>query len=182
MHSACAENLSQPLSLAIECCSGCANALLPALGWRFPSRLLRLPRLYVLVSVSGTGQVRVVPLGRVPGGARGAKGAPRGLDEDVQDRGPVPVAHRVPRDASPRVLPQRRDDRGLQGPRRRALEAILRRGQAERVIRPGDPEFLIAFLWGAFLGLFKPALDRDGRVDEGLLLRGEALAWAAVRA
>jgi len=37
-------------------------------------------------------------------------------------------------------------------------------------------------MWGAFLGLFKTALDRDGRVNEGLLLRGEALAWAAVRA
>lgn len=63
------------------------------------------------------------------------------------------------------------------------LKAIVRRGQADGVIRPCDPGFLLAFLWGAFLGLFKPALDRTGHVvDEELLLRGEALAWAAVRA
>jgi AcrR family transcriptional regulator len=62
------------------------------------------------------------------------------------------------------------------------LEAIVRRGQAEGVIRPGEPGFLLSFLWGAFLGLLKPAVDRDGRVDEKLLLEGEALAWAAVRA
>lgn len=61
------------------------------------------------------------------------------------------------------------------------LESIIRRGQAEGVIRSGEPAFLLAFLWGAFLGLLKPALER-GRVDEQLLLRGEALAWAAIRA
>ena len=62
------------------------------------------------------------------------------------------------------------------------LVGIVRRGQAEGVIRPGEPAFLLSFLWGAFLGLLKPAMDRDGKVDEELLLRGEALAWAAIRA
>ncbi len=62
------------------------------------------------------------------------------------------------------------------------LAAILRRGQADRVVRPGDPGFLIAFLWGSFLGLLKTALAAGGSAGEDLLLRGEALAWAAVRA
>lgn len=62
------------------------------------------------------------------------------------------------------------------------LEEIVRRGQADGVIRPGEPAFHLAFLWGAFLGLLKPAMERDGRVDEEVLLRGEPLAWAAIRA
>jgi TetR/AcrR family transcriptional regulator, repressor of fatR-cypB operon len=62
------------------------------------------------------------------------------------------------------------------------LQALIRRGQAEGVIRAGEPAFLIAFLWGAFLGVLKTALDQDGRVDEEALLRAESLAWAAVRA
>jgi hypothetical protein len=62
------------------------------------------------------------------------------------------------------------------------LESIVRAGQAEGVIRAGEPSFLLSFLWGAFLGLLKPAMDRDGKVDEELLLRGEPLAWAAIRA
>ncbi len=62
------------------------------------------------------------------------------------------------------------------------LDSIVRRGQVEGVIRPGDPAFLLAFLWGAFLGLLKPAMERDGKVDEQLLLAGEPLAWAAIRA
>ncbi len=64
----------------------------------------------------------------------------------------------------------------------RPLQALLRRGQAEGVIRGGDPAFLLAFLEGAFMGLAKAAIGPEGRVDEDFLLRGEALAWAAVRA
>jgi AcrR family transcriptional regulator len=62
------------------------------------------------------------------------------------------------------------------------LEAIVRRGQAEGVIRPGEPAFLLSFLWGAFLGLLKPVLERGQKVEEAFLLRGEELAWAAIRA
>ncbi len=62
------------------------------------------------------------------------------------------------------------------------LEAIVRRGQADGIVRRGDPALVLAFLWGAFLGLFKPAMGREGKVDEALLLEGEALAWAAMRA
>jgi AcrR family transcriptional regulator len=62
------------------------------------------------------------------------------------------------------------------------LEAVIRRGQADGVIRSGEPAFLLSFLWGAFLGLLKPAMEREVKVDEELLLRGEPLAWAAIRA
>ena len=61
------------------------------------------------------------------------------------------------------------------------LEDIVRAGQAQGLIRAGEPSFLLSFLWGAFLGLLKPAMDRDGRVDERRLLEGEELAWAALR-
>jgi TetR/AcrR family transcriptional regulator, repressor of fatR-cypB operon len=64
----------------------------------------------------------------------------------------------------------------------RPLEALVRRGQAEGVIRAGDPAVLLTFLEGAFLGLAKAALGRAGAVNEDLMKKGEALAWAAVRA
>ncbi len=62
------------------------------------------------------------------------------------------------------------------------LVDVIRAGQKQGVIRAGDPAFLLAFLWGAFLGLLKPAMDRAGEVDERQLLAGEELAWAAIRA
>jgi TetR/AcrR family transcriptional regulator, repressor of fatR-cypB operon len=61
------------------------------------------------------------------------------------------------------------------------LEDIVRAGQAQGLIRAGEPSFLLSFLWGAFLGLLKPAMERDGKVDERRLLEGEELAWAAIR-
>lgn len=64
----------------------------------------------------------------------------------------------------------------------RPVEALLRRGQAEGVIRAGDPRFLYTFLEGTFLGLAKAAIGRGGAVDVELLRKGEPLAWAAVRA
>jgi AcrR family transcriptional regulator len=61
------------------------------------------------------------------------------------------------------------------------LEGIVRAGQAQGLIRAGEPSFLLSFLWGAFLGILKPGLDRDGKADEKRLLEGEELAWAAIR-
>lgn len=62
------------------------------------------------------------------------------------------------------------------------IEGLIRRGQAEGVIRAGDPHFLHTFLEGTFLGLAKAAIGPGGAVDDELLRRGEPLAWAAVRA
>ena len=62
------------------------------------------------------------------------------------------------------------------------LEAILRRGQAEGIVRGDAPGVLLAFLSGAFHGLAKAAIGPGGRVDARLVRRGEALAWAAIRA
>jgi AcrR family transcriptional regulator len=62
------------------------------------------------------------------------------------------------------------------------VEALIRRGQQEGVIRAGDPRFLYTFLEGTFLGLAKAAVGRGGPVDEELMKKGEPLAWAAVRA
>lgn len=64
----------------------------------------------------------------------------------------------------------------------RPLEALLRRGQAEGIVRAGDPRFLYTFLEGTFFGLAKAAIGRDGRVNAELMKKGEPLAWAAVRA
>jgi AcrR family transcriptional regulator len=62
------------------------------------------------------------------------------------------------------------------------VQALIRRGQQEGVIRTGDPKFLYTFLEGTFLGLAKAAIGRGGPVDEEMLRKGEPLAWAAVRA
>lgn len=62
------------------------------------------------------------------------------------------------------------------------LEAILRRGQAEGIVRGDDVAVLLAFLSGAFHGLAKAAIGVDGRVDAALVRRGEPLAWASIRA
>jgi AcrR family transcriptional regulator len=62
------------------------------------------------------------------------------------------------------------------------LEALLRRGQAEGILRPGDARFLYTFLEAVFFGLAKAAIGRDGKVNAELMKKGEALAWAAVRA
>ncbi len=64
----------------------------------------------------------------------------------------------------------------------RPIEALIRRGQAEGVVRPGDPRFLYTFLEGTFFGLAKAAIGRGGAVDEALFERAEPLLWAAVRA
>lgn len=63
-----------------------------------------------------------------------------------------------------------------------ALDALIRRGQAEGVIRPEEPRLLLTFLWGAFLGTWKAARGARGKFDTGALRRAEALAWAALRA
>jgi AcrR family transcriptional regulator len=62
------------------------------------------------------------------------------------------------------------------------FERLLRRGQAEGVVRGDDPALITAFLTGAFLGVAKAAIGPGGRVDVSLLRKAEPLVWAAIRA
>jgi len=64
----------------------------------------------------------------------------------------------------------------------RPIEALVRRGQAEGVVRAGDPRFLYTFLEGTFFGLAKAAIGHGGPVDEDLFRKAEPLVWAAIRA
>ena len=58
--------------------------------------------------------------------------------------------------------------------------AFVRRGQRAGELRPGDPMALIALVFGAFLGLVRWQLAKDGRIRRAAIVAHTDAVWALV--
>jgi AcrR family transcriptional regulator len=71
----------------------------------------------------------------------------------------------------------------------RAIEASIRgplflfveEAQEKEVLKPLDPLFLIAIVYGAFVGIVKASWERFAPLDEATLDAAESCLWEAVR-
>jgi AcrR family transcriptional regulator len=60
--------------------------------------------------------------------------------------------------------------------------AMVQKAQAEQTLKPGNPMLLMAFANGAFIGVFRAALEGHIPMTKETLMSAEQSCWEAVRA